>query len=337
MITSTVTEVLTEILTGLVIQPNFTISHPQHPDFTASELVIDRVQTSAPEIQTKFLIQHLQSYLTGTYFNQLYRDPSATPAVFANDTTALLSRIQAANSGRGYYDQQWLVTEVIDDQVVVTKDGLRLYMPANRVQVPSGNLAADELVAVAMPKNIWTTERYVAIGNCGRLPAVPITNIYWNCSPETAIVVVQQLTTGLNQLQLPFELQIEPEVDGYHRLEPLILGLVRSDYLTAEPLLRQIHAQYAWRPNTPPFAKKLNSGLAVAETANPSINFADYCCRSIANAIIHCPENSSLVIQIAAIWQEFADNGVVSNQLHLISENDFYSDWANRDLVYTQN
>jgi hypothetical protein len=328
MSTSTVTAVLTEILTGLVIQPNFTISHPHHPDFSASELVIDRVQTSAPEIQAKFLTQHLQSYLTGTYFNQLYREPPDTSAVFANDAEALLSRIQAANSSHGFYDWQWLVTDFTAEEVVVYKDGLRLHMPINCVYVPNGNLATNELVAITMPKNIWTTERYVAISNHGRLPAMPITNIYWNCSPASAIDIIHQLTIGLNQLQIPFELQIEPEINAYHRLEPLILGLVRSDYLKAEPLLRQIYGQYSGRPEAAPFAKKLAPGLAVAETTNPSIDFAAFCCRSISRAIIRAPQNSSLVIQIAAIWQEFADNDVAGHQLHLISQDDIYSEWV---------
>jgi HopA1 effector protein family len=329
MSVSAVNEILTEILTGLVIQKDFTISHPHHPDFTAPELVINRVQMSTPDIQTKFLVQHLQSYLTGTYFNQLYRQPSDVSDVFANDTAALLSRIQAANSSRGYYDWHWLVEEVIEDEVVVIKDGLRLYMPTNCVHVPHDNLVKGELVAISMPKNIWTTERYVAIGNYGRLPIAPITNIYWNCSSDTAIGVIQQLTTDLNQLQVPFELQVEPEIDAYHRLEPLILGLLRSDYLKAEPLLRQIYDQYSWRLDTLPFAKKLAPGLAVAETVSPANDFATFVCRLIARAIIKCPENSLVVTQIAAIWQEFVENGVVGNKLHLISEENIYSEWVN--------
>jgi hypothetical protein len=60
---------------------------------------------------------------------------------------------------------------------------------------------------------------------------------------------------------------------------------------------------------------------------NPTIDFAAYCCRSIANAVVGCPENSETVIKIAAIWQEFVDNGVVSNQIHLITEDDIYRAW----------
>jgi HopA1 effector protein family len=332
---SNLTEILTEILMGLVIQPNFTISHPDHPDFTVSECVADRLQMSTPEIQAKFLIQHLQSYLTGTYFSQVYRQPSALSAGFANDKTDFLSRIQAANSSQGYYDWHWSITDFTADAVVVVKDGLRLHMPTNCVHAPSGCLEINEMVGIVMPKNILTIDRYVAIGNYGRLPALPITNIYWNYDPDMAIKAFSKLITGLNQLAIPFELQIEPDIAAYHRLEPLILGLLCSDYPKAEVLLQQIHTAHPTRsptaqaelPGTPPFTKQLATGLAVAETASPAIDFAAFCCRVIANTLVECPKNSGIVTQIADILQAFTENGVVSYQLYLLSATDIYSEW----------
>ncbi len=324
---SNLTEILTEILTGLIIQPDFTISHPDHPDFTVSECIADRLQISAPEIQAKFLIQHLQSYLTGTYFSQVYRQPPNLPVGFANDKTDFLSRIQAANSSQGYYDWHWSITDLTEDAVVVVKDGLCLHMPTNCVHTPSGCLEIGEMVGIVMPKNLLMIDRYVAIGNYGRLPAMPITNIYWNYAPDTAIEVFSELITGLNQLAIPFELQIEPDIAVYHRLEPLILGLLRSDYPKAESLLQQIHAVHPTRSGTPPFTKQLAAGLAVAETVCPAIDFAASCCRVIANTLVGCPKHSGIVTQIAAILQEFTENGVVSYQLYQLSAVDIYSEW----------
>jgi hypothetical protein len=324
---SNLTKILTEILTGLVIQPNFTISHPDHPDFTVSECVADRLQMSTPEIQAKFLIQHLQSYLTGTYFSQVYRQLPALPVGFANDKTDFLSRIQAANSSQGYYDWHWSITDLTEDAVVVVKDGLCLHMPTNCVHAPKGCLEVDEMVGIAMPKNMLTIDRYVAIGNYGRLPMLPMTNIYWNYGSDRAIEVFSELITSLNQLAIPFELQIEPEIAAYHRLEPLILGLLRSDYPKAEQLLQQIHAAHPTRLGAPPFTKQLAPGVSVAETANPTIDFAAFCGRSIANALVLCPKNSTVVTQIAAILQEFTENSLVTCQTHILSVADIYSEW----------
>lgn len=321
-------ETLTEILTGLVIQPNFTISHPQHPDFTVAEMVADRLQASSPEIQTKFLVQHLQSYLMGTYFSQVYREPPEKPQGFANDETLFLSQIQAANSGHGYYDLNWILESIEEDQqVAVVKDGLRLYMPSNCVYAPTGELSPGELVAIVMPKNIMKIDRYVAIGNYGRLPELPITNVYWNCSPAAAIEVIGELTTGLNQLAIPFELQIEPNTSAYHRLEPLILGILSSDYPKIEPLLYQIHAVHPTRPGVPPFVYKLATGVAVAETENPQIDFAALCCRSISLGIVSCPADSAMVIKIAAIQKNLLNNGVVSNDFDLVLSHNTYAEW----------
>jgi HopA1 effector protein family len=321
-------QTLTEILTGLVIQPNFTISHPRHPDFTVAEMVADRLLASPPEIQTKFLVQHLQSYLMGTYFSQVYREPSEKPQGFANDDTLFLSQIQAANSGHGYYDLNWTLESIGEDQqVAVVKDGLRLYMPSNCVHSPTGELSPGGLVAIVMPKNIRTIDRYVAISNYGRLPELPVTNIYWNASPAVAIKVISELTTGLNQLAVPFELQIDSDTAAYHRLEPLILGILSSDYPKAEPLLRQIHAAHPFRAGVPPFTQRIATGVAVAETENPQVDFAALCCRSISLGIVDCPKDAELVMQIAAIQQELLENGVVNHEFNLFLSHNTYVEW----------
>jgi HopA1 effector protein family len=328
MSSTILTETLTEILTGLVIQPDFTISHPQHPDFTVAEMVADRLQASPPEIQTKFLVQHLQSYLMGTYFSQVYREALEQPQGFANDEAQFLGKIQAANSGHGYYDWYWLIESIsADRQIVVVKDGLRLHMPSNCVHAPNGVLEPGEQVGIAMPKNIMTIDRYVAIGNYGRLPELPVTNIYWNCSSEVVIEVVNALTTGLNQLNVPFELQIDQNIANYHRLEPLILKIISSDYPKVEFLLRQIHAAYPPQKGVPPFAHKLAIGVAVAETDSPKIDFAVLCCRSIAFGVVNCPKNSSVVIQIAVIQQELIENDLIDDNFNLLLSHSTYVKW----------
>jgi HopA1 effector protein family len=321
-------ETLTEILTRLVIQPNFTISHPQHPDFTVAEMIADRLQASPPEIQTKFLVQHLQSYLMGTHFSQVYREPPEKSQGFANDEALFLSQIQAANSGHGYYDLNWTLESIEEEQqVAVVKDGLRLYMPSNCVHSSDGELIPGELVAIVMPKNIMTIDRYVAIGNYGRLPNLPITNIYWNSSPAVAIEVISELTTGLNQLAIPFELQIDSDTSAYHRLEPLILGILSSDYPKAEPLLRQIHAAHPSRVGVPPFTQRIARGIGVAETESPQVDFAALCCRSISLGIVDCQNDAELVTQIAAIQQELIENGVVNHEFNLILSHNTYVEW----------
>jgi HopA1 effector protein family len=337
MSATNLTEVFNEILTGLVIQPDFTISHPQHPDFTVAKMVADRLQASTPEIQNKFLVQHLQSYLMGTYFSQVYREPTDRPQDFANDESLFLSQIQAANKGGGYYDWNWQIESIAEDQqIVVMKDGLRLYMPSNCIHAPNGVFSPGELVAIAMPKNIMTIDRYVAIGNYGRLPESPTINIYWNYSPAAAIEVISELTAGLNQLGLPFELQIEPNINAYHRLEPLILSILSSDYPKAEPLLHQIRTAHPTREGVPPFAHKLASGLALTETDSPKIDFAAQCCRSIAMAIVNC-QDTQIVIQVAAIERALLEDGFIDADTSWITAHNDYVKWRSPVSQQQQN
>ena len=323
-----ITETLTEILTGLVIQPDLTISHPQHPDFGVDEAIVDRLQAGDPLLKHKFLIRHLQSYLMGTYFSQVYRQPSDRSQTFANDEEMFIGRIRAANSGGSYYDPNWLVRSILPDlHFVVMKDGLSLKMPSQSLYHPDGNIRLDQMVAMAMPNNIMTIDRYVAIGNYGRLPMQPISNIYWNCDPQTSIDLVASITRELNQLAIPFELQVEPLLDSYHRLEPLILGVRCTDYGKVEPLLQQIARLHPTRSGTPPFTYRLASGIAVAETATPEIDFAAQCCRSISLGIMSCLGNIEIVMQIAAIERELIENGIVDDKSRLKYSCNTYKNW----------
>jgi HopA1 effector protein family len=328
MNTPAVTEILTEILTGLVIQTDLTISHAQQPDFGVDEAIVDRLADN-PELKTKFLTQHLQSYLSGTYFSQVYREPDNPSEVFANDEAIFIGRLRAANCGGGYYDPDWLVRSISPDgHFIAIKDGLSLKMPAQSLYTPNDEILVGELVAAAMPNNLMKTDRYVAIGNAGRLPNAPVTNIYWNCDPQTAIDLVDSITRSLNPLAIPFELQVESSLDSYHRLEPLILGVLCTDYSKVAPLLQQIARCYPTRNGIPPLTMQLAPGIGVAETANPEIDYAARCCRSISIGIISCLENPDPVTQILAIERELINNRIIDLESHLVHTDNMYKKWC---------
>jgi hypothetical protein len=325
-------EILSEMLSGLKIQPDFTICHPQHSNFAISERVVSHIQQSTTEICTKFLTQHLQSYLVGTHFTHLYRQSPSKK--FANKVATFEKAIDQANQGEGYYDRDWLMTETTADGLVaVVKDGLKLHMQTIYVYSPAGNPQPGDTVAVAMPKNLRTVDRYVAICSYGRPRVAPFTNIYLNYDPDNAISVIEQLTTALNQLALPFELRIETDVENYHRLEPLILVLASTDYPQAESVIRQIIQAYPTRLATPVFTKQLQSGVAIAETNYLEDDFGLDCCRAIAEAIVDgldIEKISNFVGQEIIpddIKQALEKSGIILHQKYLLSNENIYSHW----------
>jgi HopA1 effector protein family len=325
-------EILTEIISGLQIQSNFTICHPQHPNFSLSEQVTSQIQQSATEIRTKFLTQHLQSYLVGTHFTHLYRQTKSDQ--FANKAATFAQAIDQANQGQGYYDLDWLMVETTTDgSMAVIKDGLKLHVAANFVYSPTGNPQPGNTVAVAMPKNLWTVDRYVAIGSYGRPRSQPFTNIYLNYDPDSCLQAIEQLTTALNQLALPFELRVETDVDNYHRLEPLILIVASTDYPKAEALIRQIIQACPTRLATPIFTKKLQPGVAIAETNSLTDDFGLDCCLVIAEAIIDCLNVETISdfagqeIITSDIKQALEKSGIILHQKYLLSNKNIYSQW----------
>ncbi|WP_310489451.1 T3SS effector HopA1 family protein [Chamaesiphon sp. VAR_69_metabat_338] len=207
------------------------------------------------------------------------------------------------------------------------KDGLSLKMPTQSLYTPAAKILVGELVGAAMPNNLMKIDRYVAISNAGRLPSAPVSNIYWNCDPQTAIDLVASMTQALNQLAIPFELQVEGRLDSYHRVEPLILGVLCTDYGKAAPLLHQIARLHPVRNGIPPLTTQLAPGIGVAETANPEIDFADLCCRSISIGIISCLEHPDPVTQIVAIETELIKNGIINLSSHLAHILNTYKNW----------
>jgi HopA1 effector protein family len=325
-------ELLTEIISGLKIQPDFTICHPQYPNFAVSPQVASRIQQSTTEIRAKFLTQHLQSYLVGTHFTHLNRQSPSQE--FANKAATFAKAIDKSNQSQGYYDLDWLLAETTADGLVaVIKDGLKLQVTGDFVYSPQDNPQPGATVAVALPKNLWTVDRYAAIGSYGRPRIAPFTNIYLNYDPDSALQAIEQLTSALNQLALPFELRVETNVENYHRLEPLILILASTDYPRAEPLVRQIIQDCPTRLATPILTKKLQPGVAIVETNHLEDDFGLDCCRMIAEAIFDCPDFETidnfvgLEIIPNNVKQSLKKSGIILHQKYLLSSIDIYQCW----------
>jgi hypothetical protein len=320
-------EILTEIITQLSIRPDFTICHPQHPNFVPSELAVKCIQDNSIELQQKFLTQHLQSYLIGMYFTQVYRPSMVESLIFANRAEIFQEEMHQANTGQGYYEPDWLVEDTnADGLIAVAKNGLRLHISDQYVYCPEGRPLPGDLLPVAMPKNIWLADRYVAISNYGRPHTPPFTNIYWNYDPQTALAAVNRLTTTLNQLTIPFELRIETNLQKYHRLEPLILILASSDYHLAEPILQQVFQNCPTRKGTPIFTKQIAEGLAVAETTSLAEDFGGKYCRFIAKIIASCTDKNSH-ISLDCVLQSLRNSRINPYQTYLVGDINIYTNW----------
>jgi HopA1 effector protein family len=270
-----------EIADEIIIKPNLAIHHPRYPEWLVSELVSNRLQNSPREIQAKFIFTQLQDYLHGLYFSRSLLPvatstiPVTTPAVVSNTNiqgidTAFYAQIDRANCSQGYYDQDWLIEDEEDDGLVsVVKDGLRLCVWPSYIYPNYQTLVVGDLATIRMPKNLLTIDRYIAVSNDGRMQQQPTINIYFSCPAATAIEVTRQITTELNFLELPFELQVQLAPSKYQQTDSLILQLAVADYSTAQPALSKIHRQYRsqFYDQTPSLTQSVATGVGLSTAA----------------------------------------------------------------------
>jgi hypothetical protein len=337
-----------EIADAIIINSNLTIHHPRYPEWSMPELVSNRLQDSPREIQAKFLCTQLQAYLHGIYFSRSLLPVAVltsdeTPCQVINNTTdkgidtAFYAQIDRANCSQGYYDPDWTIEGDEDDgMVAVVKEGLRLHVWPPYIYPDYQTLAEGDLAAIIMPKNLLTINRYIAISNYGRVRQKPLINLYFSCPPDVAIEIVAQITTKLNSLELPFELQVQLAPNKYQHTDPLILQLAVADYPTAQPALSKIHRQYLSRfyDQTPSLTQPVATGVGLS-TLSTDQHRVSQIWQLVAQAL-----SESWLLQIVdtktkidRIWQALEQADIISSMVfsnesrQLTSVFDIYQLW----------
>ncbi len=247
---------LQDIATQIHIGADFTLRHPDYPDWETAEIVVDRLQASPRETQAKFICTQLQAYLHCIYFSRSLLPLSTTPCsvksseAYSNNSsrgidTAFYDQIEQANCGQGYYDPDWTVqAQLANGRTAVSKEGLCIQVQSDDMYPHQPIAQIGSQVAIKLPKNLSTVDRYIAVGNQGRVYQNPLVYLYFNCPPQTAINLMAQITQIFNQLKLPFELQILLHPEQYPRADALTLKWAAVDYEAADPYLTQMLTTY---------------------------------------------------------------------------------------------
>jgi hypothetical protein len=194
-------------------------------------------------------------------------------------------------------------------------------------------------VAIAMPKNLLTDDRYIVVSDRGRPQNSPFSNFYFHIPAATATLLLTQLAQGLNQAELLFELALLLDEADYPRRDAAILRIDRSAYAAAEVVLRSVYLELektAIAP-TPLGTKQLAPGVAVAEVATLEQNFGAVLWGAVAKGLARSwGERAELADQR---WQsmrtELAAVGIDTASTHRITtdasiakgEIDIYRPW----------
>ena len=293
---------LADIVKKIEISANFSFSHPDYSSLEIAPAMIESVQKLPLDLQEEYFTLQLQNYLEDIYFHGCLpknKETENNSLPVKNNRIKGIDRdfyvqLEASNSGTGYFDPDWLVTKQEEDgSLAVKKDGLTFHIQRDRhLQPQAAQVTVNDLVAIRLPHNRWQDDCYVAISDRGLVePAEDnrqqITQIYFNITPEGAIVLLKELTEQLNTLKLKFTLQILNEPDDYPCYDAVMLTVFSNDYVsTVEQVIKNLYPniQPHLHNEIPLCTFQLAPGIGLAEATEE--DFASSRCNAIAYGLL---------------------------------------------------
>lgn len=337
-------QILTEIVEKIEITPDLTIAHPEYPPLELHPALVAMPQLS-PQFQLKCTIERVQTYLYDIYFShrRLSLEEIAIAArqplqvknnLIDGIDINFFQRLRQSNTSNGYFDRDWQVVASNGDELVVVKEGLHLHIQPHQHLPPDLRQAEiGDVVPIYLPHSLVDRDTYIIVGNAGIPDRSKSIQIYLHATPDAAVAIAYQLTSGLNTLNIPFQLATLHDPSLFYRYDASTLWLDWADYLKVQPILKLIYRshQTAFSPQVPLFSKQLAPGLGLVEIPISSDPFGIHRCRLLATGLVTAmaQDRPRSTLKLEAIRQEFATAGIDWQQPHLsfstTDSNNFYT------------
>lgn len=309
-----VLNVLHDIASNIQLQSNFWIGHPAYKPLELPDAAVVYFQRLPEELQHRFWRSRLQGFLYGIYYNGSLRsklaiDPNSVGLEpqqnlennsFQGVDLQFYDRLHENNWGEGRFESGWQVLrQESNGSLAVLRDGLTLYLEPERHLPPDQrSVLVGDVVSIRLPKNRVQSGFYLAIGNATSPASVDpnsqTVRIYFNISPEGAVLLMGGITQHLNAAKISFQFKALYNPADYDRYDAAVLYIQKQDYETVRLLLQNLYAeaQAHFGEETPLFTKFLAPGLGLAEEPNQKFaaqekeSFGTHRCRIVANGLL---------------------------------------------------
>jgi hypothetical protein len=266
-----------------------------------------------------FLVHMLQGRLYADFYCRGAAGPSRrVPVVPRLRTTPFVEQLSAAVAGRGCWDGGWVVRDLSGTQIVVERDGLRLWVRPEQCQaVDQLPLGVGVAVRLSLPKALPFVSPgfHYVLGD--RQPADArgsSTRVYWHLSAEAAAPFVQHATSWLDASAIPFSLKVLRDPALFVRCDAAVIYLSRRDYPNAVPVLSRLHVEVATglRASVPALTKRLAPGVGVADDPGAGESFGMHRCRLIADGVVRAHRQGcrSIDDRLDVVAKRFAEDGI---------------------------
>lgn len=305
-LTGQLLDVLQDIVQKIEIKSDFSIHHPDYKPLELPSEAVERFQKMPTQMQQKYLSLQLRTFLYGIYYNgsmqsalALNGEENGLPLALENNTVLgvdveFYKQLHESNFGDGYFDPGWSVLrEETDGSLAVTKGGLRLHIERNKHLQPTEVAAVvGDSVPIKMPKNLVQNGFYMAVSNVASESHENLVRVYFNFSPEGAVVVMGSLTRRLNAIPIFFHFKVLYNPDDYKRYDSGVLYFDKGNYEAVRQVLEAVYAenQSHFQPEVPLFTMQLAPGLGLAEEPNQKFgvqeSFGMNRCQIVANGLL---------------------------------------------------
>jgi hypothetical protein len=345
---------LQDIVNHVEIDSRHCIKHPKYKTVDLPETVIANFQKLPLDIQSRHLSLELRNFLYSAYYNGSWENGITNDTEGTNSTLkqtlennslfgvdlAFHDRLHTSNKGTGYWSHDWLIIkEETDGSLAVHKNGLTLHIERNLHLRPEDQAAnIGNSIAIKMPKNLMQSAFYMAVSNTGNQGYQDIVRIYFNLTPEGAVAVMDNLTTQLNAISVPFSFKALFNPSDYKRYDSAVLYFNKHKYPDVQPILERVYTenQSYFYQQTPLFTKLLAPGLACAEEPDHKFgeqeSFGTNRCQIIAHGLLNAWQqgNDTPANRIESILKHFALHKIDLQRPYLnTNSEDIYTFFSN--------
>ena len=293
--------VLQDIVTSVCIESDFTLTHPQYQSLKlSSELKKRFVQMSAEE-QHDYLRVKLQRFLQHIYYVSQPKVKLEDSYKIENQAiewsqSKFVRQLRDRNHGDGYFDSGWqIIGKTESGFLQVHKNGLTLHILSQEHLLEDERSAGvGEIVRVKMPCQLVEPGYFIAVGTAGSInnlvspPNNPIVDIYFNITSDGALALMDEVTTQLNAIAIPFHFQVRYQPEDYIYADTAMISFAKNEYSRLQKIVKSLYQDYQdyFRSETPLFTKCLAPGLSVGERPTIDVSLVQHRCRIIADALV---------------------------------------------------
>ena len=203
-------------------------------------------------------------------------------------------RLVAANAGHERWDKGWAIHQFgPSGQAFVRRgDRERVAMPGAFIfdAIPGMAPQIGATVSLRVPHDTFDAQPgyYFAFGDAldELADQLNLVRLYFNCSPESAVLLMGELTTALNRFQTPFQLKTPAAPAFYGRTDAAVLYIGARYFPITARIVASVLSRVPVVTATPLFTKRLWPGVGAAVEPGSGESFGSHRCRLTAEGIV---------------------------------------------------